>query len=133
MSASKQSASKKLTSTADISDFKKELILLWLMLTANGVYDPANSGYRTPDDILNKIATAFNQVDHGTWNWNALGHGVALKIAKVAFDKSASFHEVNRYFRFNVSVLASTDTNPWPPDGPPDHPSVAEIRAAFNF
>jgi len=130
---------------------QKELLLLWIMLTANRDYSPAGIG-KTAATSISDIATAFNNAPGTTgWNWNALTVANATALANVVFStnpislappagcattKYAEYVDIIGDFKSAAAGLSSSGApGGWPAGAPAgsDHPTVAEIKAALRM
>lgn len=120
---------------ADFSPAKKELLLLWTLLTANPKFNPAVPG-ATVDSILSGIVNEFRAASGpgSTWNFDALTPAAAKTIVHQAMSpmNNAEFNKVNVEFTSAFKALPLTDSDPWDPDLP-DHPRVAEVKEAFGL
>ena len=117
-----------------LSPAQKELLLLWILLTANSKFSPGGMGM-TAEIILAKIVNDFRAAGGSTtWNFDNLTINTATEIIKRAVSpaNSAAFSTVNQSFKFAARLLRASESNPWPADLP-DHPSVAELKAALGI
>jgi hypothetical protein len=130
--------------TSQQSAAQKEVMLLWIMMTASSKYDP--TGLSSAADIVDGISQEMQPLSKG-WNWPNLTRGNALQFALRAFPDVAAnqeeeegeestgtisdeFSDIIDAFQSGNSA-ASGGGAPWPPDG--THPGVAEVAANLGL
>lgn len=135
------------TSTPQQIGEQKEIILLWIMMTASSDYDP--TAFESADDIVDGISQEMRTAlgNGSDWNWPYLTRPNALQFAGQAFPNTAEedtengdnsisidqeFEDVIGAFQ-NARSTQTGDGAPWPPDDGKSHPTVAEVAANLGL
>ena len=124
---------------------QKELMLLWVIMTASPKYDP--TGLNSAADIVDGISQEMQAASKSTssWNWPNLTRDNALQFAGQAFPvaakkrsknatgaSSGEFSDVIGAFQSARSAVTGSGA-PWPPADGKTHPAVAEVATNLGL
>jgi hypothetical protein len=115
-----------------VTPAQKELIMLWILLSANANRSPASglSAAQILSSITANVRTALN---NPAWNWPGFGLAHASGLITAAVNREgAGGSGLGPYGSVLLDFRAATPSAP-PWSGGNDHPSAAELVVALGI